>query len=112
MTKDFDSTKESYLIAQTEITSFIASREFLIVGCATCNNDQGWIRFYNPESIKIIKGIPGTDSHKFTGKEVEVKLNAEDTLQFWYSSRNGRYMSMNSLIAFQNTTTLAWVFQD
>ena len=65
MTKDDNS--QSYLLPSTEISVFKTSKEFLVVGCATCNKNQGWLRFYNPRNIKLLKGLPGNSKEKFVG---------------------------------------------
>ena len=55
-----DDSKRSFLLASTQITAFETSKDFLIVGCATCDNNAGWLKLYSPEKIRLFKGIPGS----------------------------------------------------
>ena len=54
-----DTSVETYLMSSAMISAFETTQNFLVVGCATCDNDKGWLKFYNPRNAKLIKGIPG-----------------------------------------------------
>ena len=55
-----DDSLETYLMSSAKITAFEATKNFLVVGCATCDSNKGWLKFYNPRNAKLIKGIPGS----------------------------------------------------
>ena len=60
MLRDVNGSKLiNYYTASTQITAFKTSKDFLIVGCATCDK-YGWIKLYSPEKIRLIKDIPGS----------------------------------------------------
>ena len=63
--------EEVFLYPTVEISVFTTTPNFLVVGCATCNDNQGWLKFYNPENIRMLKAITGkSKSHEWTGKHV------------------------------------------
>lgn len=67
---------EVFLYPTVEISVFKTTPNFLIVGCATCNDNKGWLRFYNPRNTKLLKGLPGTsNSHMFVGRDAQVRMN-------------------------------------
>ena len=58
----------AYLVSSTVITAFETDRELLVVGCATCDSNNGWLRIYNPQSMQLLKGIPGSSNYGYLGK--------------------------------------------
>ena len=80
------------------------------MACATCENNVGWLRVYNPETVKLLKGVPGSRGSQFLGENVETGHNAGGSEQFWYSSRNGNYLQFNSMEAFLDQNTKKWEF--
>ena len=67
---------------------------------------------YNARSINLLKGIRGTDTTQYVGGKVQLKQNAGESVQAWYTSRRGSQMIFNSIIAHQNSTTDKWEFTD
>ena len=43
-----DETSQSFLFQSTLLTTFVTSKDFLVVGCATCDSGKGWLRIYSP----------------------------------------------------------------
>ena len=65
---DMDDSVETYLKSTAKISAFETTSNFLVVGCATCENNVGWLKFYNPRNTKLVKGIPGSaPEHMFLG---------------------------------------------
>ena len=66
-----DESVEAYLMSSAKISAFETTQNFLVVGCATCDNNQGWLKFYNPRNAKLIKGYRGiAPSSKLVGQHV------------------------------------------
>ena len=74
-----DDSQTSSFLSTTVITTFVTSRNFLIIGCATCDNGNGWLYLYNPLTLKLLKGIPGTAGYKSVGLSVSARKNTDDT---------------------------------
>ena len=49
-----DETAKAFLIGSTDISTFITSEDFLIVGCATCHSNAGEIRIYTTETLRLL----------------------------------------------------------
>lgn len=79
MTVDEDTSKRSYLFSTTIVSTFESTRDFLVIGCATCENGKGWLKFYNPATIKLLKGIPGTSAYQNVGDQISLVKNADNT---------------------------------
>ena len=110
-----DDSLETYLMSSAKITAFEATKNFLVVGCATCDGNKGWLKFYNPRNAKLIKGIPGSAPQSMLlGQLVQASTNADMTDQVWYSSKDSdeNMLVLNSIIAFQDLDTEKWVFDD
>lgn len=101
----------SYLLQSTVITQFKTTEKLLVVGCATCNNNEGEIRIYNPASMKIIKGYVGSSKHAFMGKRISVTPQTDGAAMIWYSTRSGSTMGMSAIVTFQNYETERFEFE-
>lgn len=100
----------SYLLPQTVITSFEASAKLLVVGCATCNNNEGELRIYNPATMKTIKGYVGSSNYAFMGKQVSITQQTDGAEMIWYSTRKSSAMSLNAIFVFENFDTEKFEF--
>ena len=74
-----DDSQTSSFLSSTVITTFVASRNFLLIGCATCDNNNGWLYLYNPLTLKLLKGIPGGNGYTSIGLSVSARVNTDDT---------------------------------
>ena len=54
-----DNSNQSFLLPTTVLTAFETSSELLVIGCPTCENGGGELRVYNPQTLKLLKGVPG-----------------------------------------------------
>ena len=103
---------KSFLLSSTKITTFTTSEDFLVVGCATCDGNKGYIRLYTTESLRLMQTIKGDSKNGYIGKHVEVKQNLIGMNQLWYSSRYKDFMFLSSLVGFRDVSTDIWEFDN
>ena len=62
-----DDSNRSFLKSETQLTTFQVFDNYLFIACATCENGLGFVRVYNPESVRLLGGVLGSDGSKATG---------------------------------------------
>ena len=107
-----DDSVTSFLLGSTKITTFTTLQDFLVVGCATCDSNSGWIRLYTTDTLRLKKTIKGSSKNSYIGKHVETRQNLIGMSQLWYSSRYKDSMFFSTLLAFRDVKTEAWSFDD
>ena len=81
-------------------TAFETTKDFLVVACATCENDQGFVRLYYRDSMRLFNGVIGKLGDGFVGKSIAVKDNIDGSNQVWYTSRRQEVLVVGSIMAF------------
>lgn len=95
--RDSDDSRTARMLSSTIITVFEAYGPFLVIGCPTCSNNDGWIRMYSPESLVLQKATVGGKGYTYVGKNVIYTSSDDGTNHYWYSSRNSKTMQINQL---------------
>ena len=70
------------------------------MGCATCDT-YGWLKLYNPDTLKEVEEYLGSSSYQNLGGFVFTMTNTGDTDQILYSTSRGDFLHLNSLLAFE-----------
>ena len=109
MTRQSDS---SFYLASDVFTTFKTTANFIVVGCPTCQSNNGYIQLHSLPSLKKKKGIIGGSKGKNVGQSVSVGMNVEGAEQIWYSSRKSTTLYFNTMLAFQDFDTELWKYHD
>ena len=104
-----DDGLQSSLLPTTEVSSFVATKGTLMVGCKTCNSNRGMIYIYNPQTMKKVTEIAGTNSYRYVGLEILPTTNADGSSQFWFTSRKSSgYINLHSVVVFEEYESSKW----
>ena len=97
--------EKSLFVADADLTVFKVTSKFLIVGCALCDEGQGWIRIYNPETVRLLKLFKGEQGHEQMGMAIGVTRNVDESELIWYTSRIRSYLKFNTFTTYKNVDT-------
>ena len=81
------SGENSYLTSNINVETFLVSENFLLLGCPSCNNNQGWIKIYEITDIRtIVATVPGNNSYRRVGASIVTRKNASGAEEIIYGS--------------------------
>jgi hypothetical protein len=86
-----DSSASIGLLKSVELTSFLATDELIILGCSSCDSENGWIKFYDRETLTLQHAEAGHDSKMYIGASNSLALSTDvdDVTHLWYTSMSG-----------------------
>ena len=101
-----DNNLQTSLLPTTEVSAFVAKKNALILGCATCNSNKGVVYVFNPTTMRKVKEISGTNQYQYLGLQVLPARNAGTSSQFWFTSRSSSsYINMHAVVVFSDYDT-------
>ena len=67
------------------------------------------IYIYNPQTMKKLTEIAGTNSYRYVGLEILPTTNADGSSQFWFTSRKSSgYINLHSVVVFEEYESSKW----
>jgi len=100
------------LLKSVELTSFLATDDLIILGCSGCNSGEGWIKFYDRESLTLLHTEAGDESNmsKGTSKSLALSDDVQGVTHLWYTSMSDNTLKLNTIYASYDSEADEWDF--